>query len=332
MRGVKWCYKKSYEHELKDNKWLYEIMLSNCNIDLICMQDFMIANSTEDKRIEKYLKPDAVYFLPVDKNAPLTWLMADILNIFTKYGVNAKDFILVHISDETRPPHTGLTDIYGRWKKVIRNFWWDEEKFIEYRNQGHLKWFPLGYLTVPKDKNTVIKLSTERSLNLTFLGNKFGNIRRAWHLNDITRETNLTIHGEVRSHGFRAGNSESYMKDMLNTKFCLNIRGRMSECYRFYEALEMGCIPVIIDKYSSYDYTSDHIQQYSPLKEVPWHKKELPFIWAKDVKTFATITTRLLSEKGSSELIQMQRDCAEWWNAVKEFYRKQFTELICFKD
>eukprot|EP00607_Mallomonas_marina_P000269 CAMPEP_0182431222 /NCGR_PEP_ID=MMETSP1167-20130531/47349_1 /TAXON_ID=2988 /ORGANISM="Mallomonas Sp, Strain CCMP3275" /LENGTH=94 /DNA_ID=CAMNT_0024617301 /DNA_START=362 /DNA_END=642 /DNA_ORIENTATION=- len=93
----------------------------------------------------------------------------------------------------------------------------------------------------------------------------------------------------------------------------------MSECYRFYEALEMGCIPVMIDQYQSYDYTSDHDQQYSPLKEVPWRKGKgvLPFIWVKDVRTFAQIVRRLLQSGSTSELIQMQNDCAEWWEAVK---------------
>lgn len=102
-------------------------------------------------------------------------------------------------------------------------------------------------------------------------------------------------------------------------------------CDRFYENLECGCIPVIIDAFESFNYK----QQFDPWKQhlagAKWRKgHELPFIWAKSVDEFMSIYDNLfLEEGGMARLDAMQRDTMEWWQAAKAHLTQLTMDGVC---
>ena len=336
IRIIKKCYKRTLKNEYNDNFWLYNVLLADCKVELICLQNFFEANVSDNHNLMmQFLRENTTFFLPIDKTWPETWLTADVLGIFRKYNVSSKQFNLVHISDETWPPHGPVSKFYEKWKTVFRNFWWEESRFRYLRNIGHLTWFPLGYLTAPRKLNFNIGNiipSSKRIHNLTFVGNTYANYRRLIHFDEVKNATNMTIYGSIKKHGFRVGSSKDYLTAMQNSKLCLNFRGRMLECYRFYESLEMGCIPIIIETFPSFNYTF-FSQQYNILKEdVPWRKytSNWPFIWAYSLQEFVNIIFNLINDPIA--LDKMQRDSFEWWQNAKLFYRRKFKEKLCFYE
>ena len=47
--------------------------------------------------------------------------------------------------------------------------------------------------------------------------------------------------------GFAKGNATDYVSKMRDTRLCLQIAGLSTECYRLYESLDAGCVPILID-------------------------------------------------------------------------------------
>ena len=76
---------------------------------------------------------------------------------------------------------------------------------------------------------TEVLPSSKRQFNLTFSGNIGTNKKRGINILELSN-----------------GSGPKFIQEMLHSKLCLNIKGFSAECHRFYEALECGCIPVIV--------------------------------------------------------------------------------------
>jgi hypothetical protein len=122
-----------------------------------------------------------------------------------------------------------------------------------------------------------------------------------------------------------------YLHEMADSKFCLQVKGRMPECHRLYEALDCGCIPVFIDRYTTASYARDFEGWKSRLLEVAWHSPDLPFVWADNVSHFKDIFDSYMNSggEGRERLDRLQRSNMEWWKAAQIHFRNIFESAIC---
>jgi hypothetical protein len=87
------------------------------------------------------------------------------------------------------------------------------------------------------------------------------------------------------------------------------------DSFRVYEALEAGCIPVVLARTAR-----------MPIYPSYWHAitqsagvNEIPFIVADKWEECANIIDKMLLNKNS---VQIQRECQQFWAAIKKEWKK----------
>jgi hypothetical protein len=328
----------TFRRPSKDNYFnvFYNYFLKDCHIDALDIKDFQNA-ARNDKHVvvRHYLAPGSTFLIPVSDVDPVSGLAEIILNIFEKYNVSSHDYTLVHTADETRDYNNPkLTEFYLKWKKVYRQNWWNTVTFEKLHAANRLDWFPLHHLKTTSMPFSEMLPSSQRSINITFRGNAATNRRRKVETKEVEKVLDTKINGKVFKSGtFSVDNSQSsYETEMMNTRLCLNIRGRTPECHRFYETLEFGCIPVFVDAYLDFDYKGQFKAWKSKIMEVEWRKgHELPFVWVRNTSELKTVYNRLLfsGEAGLRELDVIQSESMEWWTAAKQFMKNRYEEAVC---
>jgi hypothetical protein len=280
----------------------------------------------------------------LDAEDPYGWYMREIKKIFKELNIKQSALNLVHLSDNSFPPHNkSLLNFYLEWALVFRNYWWEEPIFRDLLKAHRLYWFPLGYSHHMKQDRIINNYTTalsmqnflsSRSQQLFFLGNKrSGNVKREKNLAEIQRV--MHIDGAVRRGGtFGAGSRDEYAYGLFNSKFCLQLPGRFPECYRFYDALETGCIPLFIDEFLNANYSellSESMARYSDLRWINadgMSSSDLPFIRIRgNVVNMKDEVTKLL--KDEQTLTKIAMNCQLWWNETKRYYRRLFETRIC---
>ena len=280
----------------------------------------------------------------LDAEDPHGWYMRDVKKIFTALDVQQKSLNLVHLSDNSFPPHNkSLFNFYLDWSVVFRNYWWDEPMFHDLFKAQRLRWFPLGYSHHMKQERIIrnytsalstYNFSSSRNQQLFFLGNKrSGNAKREKHLAEIQRV--FHVDGAVRKGGpFGAGSRDEYAFGLFNSKFCLQLPGRFAECYRFYDALETGCIPLFIDEFSRTNYSNLFSESMARYGDLIWTNadnvtsNELPFIRIRgNVANMKEELNKLWSD--DQTLTKIAINCQLWWEEMKNYYRRLFEAHIC---
>lgn len=314
----------------------FNYFLKDCHIDALNIKDFQVAaNANNDAVVRHYLEPGSTFMLPVYDKNPVSGWAEILLSILSKYNVSSRQYTLIHTSDETHDyKHPKLLEFYQTWKKVYRQNWWNTSGFEMLAAKNRLEWYPLHHLKMTEKSFSDMLPASLRPINVSFRGNMATNRRRKPQVKEVEAALNISISGRVfKSGSFSADASQSaYETEMLNSRLCLNIRGRTPECHRFYETLEFGCIPVFVDAYSDFDYTSQFKSWKEKIAEVQWRRgHELPFIWARNLKELGEVYDRLLrgGEAGLRELDVMQSDCAEWWVAAKQHMKRRYEEALC---
>ena len=314
----------------------YNYFMKDCHIDALNIKDFQnAADNNNDAVVRHYLAPGSTFMIPVFDKDPVTGWAAILLNIFTKYNVSAQDYSLIHTSDETHQyTRPELIEFYLKWKKVYRHNWWNIPSFQRLHDEKRLDWYPLHHLKMTNLPFSDMTPASKRSINITFRGNSATNRRRKPQMKEIEKVLETKMNGRVfKSGSFSTDTSKtSYESEMLNSRLCLNIRGRTPECHRFYETLEFGCIPVFVDRYQDFDYSHQFKSWKSKIMEVSWRKgHELPFIWVEDTTALKEVYNRLLHGglAGLQELDQLQSDSMEWWVAAKQFMKNRYEEALC---
>jgi hypothetical protein len=135
---------------------------------------------------------------------------------------------------------------------------------------------------------------------------------------------NATISGSFKG-------SKTYIDDLRNSQFCINIRGTSAECFRFYESLEAGCIPILLDEFHDFNYGEQHEHQYSLLLEVAWNKTGIPILWAKtQAELIATYNGYVRSgDEGLRRLDMLQADMMLWYDKMLAHYDKKMSTDMC---
>ena len=111
----------------------YKEYLQDCDLDRACVIDLMDAsNNGNDEYVKHYLEPGTVFMLPASSKKPKTWLVKNILDLFDKYNASSKDYVLVHVSDESSHWNDeAVIQFYKEWKKVYRQTWHFSKEYTE---------------------------------------------------------------------------------------------------------------------------------------------------------------------------------------------------------
>jgi len=380
-KSVRYVYlcQKSGSGNPYERAWIADYLLQDCAQEMICWYDLRKAffDNKQYESVRPFMLPGTVFFFQLDIKDIYSYLIADLMQMMTHFGRKFDDFALVHMSDQQQNPHnaTMYGDFYRRWHHVARNYHWDEGFLEELQSQGQLSYFPLGYSSHlktlsyisfskrPAGQASVHALSKEvlkpkyRPYTMSFLGNrKSGNNKRADHLKEIEFATGRNITGQVRYDGFGKGSPQQYVDLMHKSKFCISIRGQFVECYRLYDALETGCIPVIIDEFKLKNYLSQHSEQLLPILTFPWTNilgqsvtslergegrsnyqdfntgggglhVTAPFVYVRTVAEFSALLDQLLHSESSLEALQAENML--WWDQMKKHYKAEMSGKLC---
>jgi hypothetical protein len=159
--------------------------------------------------------------------------------------------VLLHLSDEARQVKhkQNKRQEYARWKQVFR-FYFD----AEYDDIPNVHWMPLGYASTGFDWSRLsapIPPASQRQHDACFTGNTGNNGKRKDMVKSFEKATNMKVQGITRSAGFGAGERGDYVNSMLSSRFCLAPPGSSFETFRLYEALQAGCVPVMLEQWSA---------------------------------------------------------------------------------
>ena len=125
-----------------------------------------------------------------------------------------------------------------------------------------VEWTPLGW-SANWQPWRGLRPSSQRSVHVGFYGNEKYQLRpnRGALMARFEREAGVPVDGRMLGRvGFGRGNASEYVRLMHDTRLCLQISGLSAECYRMYEALDAGCVPILINEYGNPSSPSAAIQ------------------------------------------------------------------------
>lgn len=160
---------------------------------------------------------------------------------------------------------------------------------------------------------------TERKYIWSFAGSFHDHFRKE----AVETFKNLNPHKIHAVSGFNAKDgldTPKYVKMLENSKFALCPRGQVNnDCFRIYEALEAGCIPVVLA-------SAEHMQvQPSYWHAVFYGDSTMPFVvadsWAEALQKVQDIQN---TNKGD----EIQNDCQQFWERWKLNWKNMFKNKI----
>jgi hypothetical protein len=251
------------------------------------------------------------------------------LGISSKYLVGK---VLVHLDDEygARSPRTeadwqAYCALYTGWRHVFRNYWSAAWASMVGRNHAmncsalcagerisslgpRVEWTPLGWSANWQPGHRPRRSSKRGSL-VGFYGNEKYQLRpnRGALMARFEKGTDLKVERLLGRVGFGRGNASNYVRLMHDTRLCLQISGLSAECYRMYEALDAGCVPVLINQFGK-----ETAIQYRFLLASNGGRGAAPFPWGESP---SDLKARLLQLRDDSEALdRVQRNTMRWWN------------------
>jgi hypothetical protein len=226
---------------LYEHSWLYELLGKPNTIEL---------QTVKQREI------------PIIEN-PIFLVMKNHIENYTKlfsfYEAYGFKYNVIHLSDEYG---TDNIDFYSFecCKSVIRNY-------VRDNLPSKVLVIPLGYhFTI----NEGIESPYERTPQLPFRSNLWSFYGTNWNNRETILEPLKNL-GKYKMKLFdtwndsQSLNKEEYTSILLDSVFVPCIGGQNPETFRFYEALECGCIPIIVNDGSYYKFISENI----PLINLP---------------------------------------------------------------
>jgi hypothetical protein len=184
-----------------------------------------------------------------------------------------------------------------------------------------VEWTPLGW-SANWRPGVRARPASERAAFVGFYGNEKYQLKpnRGPLMARFERETSVNVERMLGRVGFGRGNATNYVRLMHSTRLCLQISGLSAECYRMYEALDAGCVPVLINQFGKETATQYKFLLGDRTGSLP-RRPPPPFPWAETPADLKTTLTRLRDEPGA--LDAMQRETSRWWNASLEHVRNR---------
>jgi hypothetical protein len=215
-----------------------------------------------------------------------------------------KNAFLVHFLDEN---YEGRYELYENFRGVFRCHW------SSVFNRRYVMSFPLGY-SVGTRRSEKIERASQRKFLWSFVG-QLGKTSRPDMATALSR---LEPHFLFATDDSRGGGNRSvrsafpsreYSEFLAQSTFSPCPMGNVNlECYRVYEALENGSIP-IVERRLTLDYFRDLLGQH-PLPTVS--------SWTEALRMIC----RMMERPG--DIDALQDTCIEWWNG----YKRKFTAEI----
>eukprot|EP00966_Prymnesium_polylepis_P280991 6492191-Prymnesium_polylepis.1 len=234
--------------------------------------------------------------------------------------------VLIHTGCELAATH-GLTreqnataaaywsSVYSRWRRVLRHYWSDY-----FAEAAIAEWVPLGWF-VPMDPFILERCGPAahvvRDSFVGFYGNSGNNRGRAEMIRHFERATGYRVTGGAVDAPFAHGSPSWYRERMSRTSLCLQLPGLSPETFRLYEALEAGCVPVVI-------------VEYSPGIEV-----QLRPLLGGDAAPFlhtaraADLASRLATlSRDDAALGRLRTAVVDWWCARRSAFRSRVVQAL----
>jgi len=122
-----------------------------------------------------------------------------------------------------------------------------------------------------------------------------------------------------------------YVEVLRNSDLTLNPAGKNVECYRIYEAMALGSVPVIEDTsvaaFCGTAVGDNHIRR-QVLRLLKEH--DAPVIYVSDWRQLVAILQRERM-RSSAEIIARRIDVVNWYRKFRRKMRDTFVHVICQK-
>jgi hypothetical protein len=224
-----------------------------------------------------------------------------------------KNAFLIHLLDEG---YVGPYNIYNNFRGVIRCFWSD------IFDQRYVMKMPLGYCQGLGRRGAAVLPATKRKYAWSFVGQS-SKATRPDAIHALTGlEPHFLLSTDLPAHGSGAGpggkalqrlGPREFSQLLSNTVFAPCPMGNVNiECFRTYEALEWGAIP-IVEKRWGLDYYHKLLGNH-PMPTVR--------SWSE-----ARRMMQAMMENGD-QINRLQRECIEWWDGYKHSYTASLAEFL----
>jgi len=278
------------------------------------------AEPLEKDWIEEIFRPYISHYV-VDGKHELVMDDAIVFDAFTAANDPAfyarfrgKNAFLVHFLDES---YEGGWEIYENFRGVIRFFWSDVF------NRARVLPLPLGYNAGLEVGRPNLTPASQRKYVWSFLGqmNKASRPDMAAALSKVVPNflfatddlPGFVVHNKLENGGKRLFPKKEFGEFLFESSFSPSPMGNANiECFRVYEALECGSIP-IVEKRITLDYYRDLLGPHPMPTVRSWREARV-------------LMTNLLKHPASMD--QLQRECIEWWNTYKVNYVAALGEFL----
>lgn len=276
------------------------------------------------------------------------WDFPPLLQRLGLSGTALAGKVLVHLDDEygARNPRTeadwrNYCALYVGWRHVFRNYWSDAWASRVARNHamncsalcgggggsggngaGHaaatgwprVEWTPLGW-SANWQPGLRPRRASKRASLVGFYGNEKYQLRpnRGALMARFERETGIPVQRMLGRVGFGRGNASNYVRLMHDTRLCLQISGLSAECYRMYEALDAGCVPILINQFGKETATQYKFLLGGGTGAQAVRRPPPPFPWGEEPSALRERLEALRADEAA--LNAVQRDTLHWWNA-----------------
>jgi hypothetical protein len=240
---------------------------------------------------------NSIYVLSANHN-PLRQVSAH----FCTHLKNVSSKGLIHISDEF---FVGPYELYQEFDFVIRQY---HSRYFTCRG---ILTVPLGYTNELKETNKV-RLARPRPYVWTFAGNLTAARKEMIKEFQSIRPNQCITYGNERSSQNPLSKAD-YRSLLANSLFCPCPMGNVViETYRVYEALEMGCIPIVERR-----PLMNYYEELMPGHAIPTFRT-----W-RDARSFVEKAIR--DEEGVARL---QQSVYGWWTNYKLLSRRRVVDFI----
>jgi hypothetical protein len=189
---------------------------------------------------QKYEKP--ILFIETHR-------LANLFRVLTQFS--NKVIIISHNSDAT----FGI-DLFNNLPKNVEKIWCQNYNYIE---TDRIKSLPIGLERVrwfPDQKKQEVlyrSIVDNTKSDLVYMNfNPGTNPQRQTILNQLTNKSFITQ--KMVGNG---GDYTTYINDLKSHKYVISPPGNGIDCHRNWEAIYLGCIPIVLDSYFNRNMYSD---------------------------------------------------------------------------
>ena len=226
--------------------------------------------------------------------------LLSICNLAHKYN---KRIIVVHLSDEHRKNDIGFYE-NPSIKLIVRNY---IRADIPTKIRSKVITLPLGYYR----RVAQVPSLEDRTLRWSFHGTSWFNRKKMIEVLRSVEPYSLHVRETYESAGTV---EEVYITDMMNSVIVPCPEGNNAESFRIYEALEAGCMPLLVDEGRNAEFYQ-------------WIQAALPSIvivrsWEDSLRLFK------LLEENPAAFIERHRALADEWRRWKAHLRSVVKKYV----